>query len=243
MYKEKLAFNYPSLNKTVNELIIVPGHALLKDSVSEIPQNIDDDKWWVLQSFQAREPKFYIEHINAGLNLASKEKYSLLIFSGGFSREESKVWSEAATYGAIAKSKCQNCSENQCDVPERIILDESSYDSKQNIENSLKIYEEIVGRYPEHITVIGWEFKRERFEFYRDILKIPKDIYTYCGVNNPENLGAAMKGEKKTIELLRNFDSTGELANKRVARNYRGNDKILWHFSKTNRTNLDIFTN
>jgi hypothetical protein len=56
------------------ELIIVPGHAAFKESVTEVPAAPERDEYWVLQEFQQGEPPYYIEHIEAGVKRPPKIK-------------------------------------------------------------------------------------------------------------------------------------------------------------------------
>ena len=89
---------------TPANLIIVPGHAAFKETTTSLPEDIENDNNWALQSFQVGEVPYYIEHIDAGLTLLKQLKDSVLVFSGGRTREDVGKWSEAASYLAVAET-------------------------------------------------------------------------------------------------------------------------------------------
>lgn len=233
--KQELGLNFENLNK----LIVVPGHATFTESVDKVPKDYKNEKYWTHLPFQRNEVQFYIEHIEAGLEMAASNPDSLLVFSGGFSRNSK--WSEAATYGAIARDKCLKCQkQNNCDVERRTVLDEASFDSLQNVKNSINIFNELTYREPEHINIVGYEFKRNRFVFHLETLGIPETRYTYHGVNNPHDLEDAIKGDAVAFELFKKdpWGSTGKLAEKRRERNVlKTSESINWRF--LNRASLD----
>jgi len=61
---------------------------------------------------------------------------------------------------------------------ERVISEEFARDSYENILFSLCRFYEMIGRYPEKITVIGFGFKERRFtDLHRKAIRFPKDRY------------------------------------------------------------------
>lgn len=197
----------------IANLIIVVGHAAFKDAVGSVPDNPRLDEYWVLQSFQSGEPSYYMEHIYKGVELLKLSPDSLLMFSGGYTRRESGHWSEASTYAAIAEYLYR--------VKDFIALEEYARDSYENLKFSLFRFYEIMGFYPQHITVVGWGFKERRFDFHRQTLGIPNNSFTYVGCNDPIDLDGAMKWEEKTLELFM-ADPHGDnppLSDKRQRRN------------------------
>lgn len=196
------------------ELIIVPGHASFKEEVGlPLAANFQEDSRWALQSFQHGEPPYYIEHIRKALNLVNDR--SLLVFSGGKTRKESgQIWSEAKTYDEIAKTFL-NYPLGQ------VALEEYARDSFQNLDLSIRMFEKSQGIRPHLITVVGWTFKEERFQFHAQTLNL-QSSFRYAGANNPrpEDLESALVGEAKT---LRDFAETphgdkGILLEKRLSR-------------------------
>ena len=203
------------MTRNIDKLIIVPGHAPFKNSVEKVPDNFQEDKYWVLQEFQRGEPPYYIEHIKEATKLAELDKKSLLVFSGGRSRPESENWSEAATYKAIYDRL------NPDSPSDNVELEKFARDSFENLKFSLYQFYRKIGRYPVHVTVAGWIFKRERFCFHADTLGIDPAHFTYAGVNNPKDLAGALKGEERALTDFRNdpFGDKGVLASKRLERN------------------------
>ena len=199
----------------IDKLILVPGHAPFKDSVVEVPNDFREDKYWVLQEFQTGEPVYYCEHIEAGAKLAARDSASLLLFSGGRTRQESERWSEAATYKAIYdKLGLDTFGVN-------VELEEYARDSFENLEFSLYQFYRRIGRYPIHVTIAGWKFKADRFLLHAKALGIPSDKVEYVGVNNPENLAGALIGEERVLaEFAADpFGGNAVLSGKRLDRN------------------------
>lgn len=199
------------MSRITNELIIVPGHASFLESVQFVPTDVADDRHWALQPFQKGEPRYYIEHIQQGTETANKMG-ALLMFSGGRTRLESGHWSEAATYLAIAQNE-------EHDVTMEV--ERYARDSFENLQFSLYQFHRLLGRYPVQTTVVGWGFKKERFEAHAEALGLDKSNFAYVGCNNPSDLNDAMTGEAKTIAqfLATPFGDQGPLLDKRLARN------------------------
>jgi len=213
------------MSSNLKHLIVVAGHAPFQDSVTTVPAQPELDKYWVLQSFQIGEPPYYIEHIQAGVELLGQDPSALLLFTGGRTRQEAKHWSEAATYAAIAKHfgywlPHANDTQRQ-NIEERIGQELHSRDSFENLQFSLLRFQQLAGSYPSHISVVGWEFKRERFDLHRQTLGIPPEDFTYIGCNNPQDLAGAVAGEKKALESFRKdpYGTHGALLAKRLERN------------------------
>lgn len=75
------------------------------------------------------------------------------------------------------------------------------------------------GHYPSRITVVGYEFKRERFmELHRGALGFPLDHFEYLGT--PALNPGAIQGEAQTKAAFRDdpYGCSGELAAKRAQR-------------------------
>src|SRR6185503_18100373 len=93
-------------------------------------------------------------------------------------------------------------------------------------------------KWPESITVVGWEFKAKRYDLHRQALKWPASRFTYVGVNNPvgEEFEKAKAGERSKIDsVARDLFVTGpEWRSQRELRDpfqrrhpYRGIDRNL----------------
>lgn len=199
------------MDKNTDKLVIVPGHASFLDSVQSVPNDVTNDQYWALQSFQKGEPSYYLEHIQQGLETASKTD-AILLFSGGRTRLESGHWSEAATYLAIAEKEGGDVT---------MEVEEYARDSFENLQFSLHQFYRLLGRYPVHTTVVGWGFKQKRFEAHAETIGLNSDSFAYTGCNGPDDLEGALKGEAKTIAQFHAtpFGDQGSLLDKRLARN------------------------
>ena len=172
-------------------LIIVACHSIYKGGECE---DIYTDGCWYLKDFQMGEPMFYVEHILEGIKLVKKDPSSVLIFSGGFTNPEVPFRSEAISYYELAES--QDWLEN---IKDRLFLEEYARDSFENLLFGLCRFHELGGRLPDKTTMVSWKFKKSRFKFHWDTLSINNYKFEYFGVNNPEDLTAAIEGEKKAL--------------------------------------------
>ena len=178
-----------------NGLIVVPGHATICYGL-EIKNPLDDSSWF-LRPFQKGEPKYYIDHIAAGVK-ASHETGRLLVFSGAPVHADALLRSEALGYLLIAKHYNWF---GKPEVESRAVIEDYAGDSFENGLFSICRYRECTGEYPDNATVAGWTFKAERFKLHFDAIRFQN--FTYLGVNNPEDLELAMKGEKSVIEQFK----------------------------------------
>lgn len=79
----------------------------------------------------------------------------------------------------------------------RATTEDYASDSFQNLLYSIARFHEYTGRYPSHITVVGYEFKRRRFtELHRAALRWPRERFEYIGIDaEGEELIKAQEGE------------------------------------------------
>ncbi|MBN1634065.1 MAG: hypothetical protein JW917_07870 [Ignavibacteria bacterium] len=172
-------------------LVIVACHSIYKGKEYE---DIYSDDSWYLKDFQKDEPKFYIEHILTGIKLANNDSSSVLIFSGGFTNPAVPFRSEAMSYYELAES--QGWLDK---IIGRLFLEEYARDSFENLLFGLCKFYELAGKLPEKTTMVSWKFKKARFNFHWNTLSINNYKFEFYGVNNPEDLSAAIEGEKKAI--------------------------------------------
>lgn len=202
--------------KSLENLILVAGHAVY---VGRDFQHPEDDQNWTLQAFQKGEPRFYIEHIRAGVNLAAEDSRSLLVFSGGQTRREAGPRTEAQSYWGLAEHFRWW---SLLGVSERVTTEEFARDSFENVLFGVCRFKESTGRYPERVRVVSWAFKQARFDLHREALRFPESRFSFYGANQPDDLVGAQKGESKAIASFRNDPyGTGEedLGKKRANRN------------------------
>jgi hypothetical protein len=203
--------------KALDKLILVAGHAVYigKDSAGA-----DRDENWVLRTFQRGEPPRYIEHVRFAVQLAASLPNSLLIFSGGQTRLEAGPQSEGQSYWLLAD---QFSWWQRPTVRDRATTEEFARDSFENLLFGIARFRECTGHYPRSIEVVGWKFKRERFDLHRETIKWSEDAqhYKYQGVNNPDDLDGSLKGEAKTLAAFRQdpFGTEETLRRKREGRN------------------------
>ena len=77
------------------------------------------------------------------------------------------------------------------------------------------------GGYPEHVTLVGWEFKRERFHLHREAIRWPQSRFHYDGPNNPPDLEPAVAAEARARDRYRvdPYSASAEFQAKRAERN------------------------
>ncbi len=203
----------------LQDLILVPGHAVLKDIESK---HLEDDRAWALRQFQKGEPRFFVEHIRRGALLVAQNPKSLLIFSGG------------RTHQGIYRSEAESCflvathynwgikdQRSRESVKSRSRLEAFARDSFENFLFGICRFQQVTKRYPRKVVVVSWAFESFRFNLHRMAVRFPKPRYRFVGVNNPADASRALQGERKTMMLfLEDFYGAGEMLNKkRVERN------------------------
>jgi hypothetical protein len=199
----------------LENVIIVAGHAIY------VGADFDDaaaDRYWLLETFQRGEPPFYIEHIRHGVDLAARDPRALLITSGGQTRENAGPRSEAQSYWLIADYFRWWSQHN---VAKRSTTEEFARDSFENLLFGICRFFECVDKYPTNVTVVSWRFKESRFDAHREAIQFPKDRFTFVGVNNPEDLAGAERGEQRARQEFEAdpFGTEIPLIAKRSARN------------------------
>jgi hypothetical protein len=218
-------------NSSINNLIIVPGHG-----VCIVPTEPADDKSWV--GIFPGEGSLYTEHIIEGVKQAAEDKTSLLVFSGGQTREAAGPRSEAESYQEIAEHA------NWWDyagIHSRTKQEHYARDSFENLLFSIALFKRECGSWPSFVTVTGWIFKTERYQLHRQAIGWPSDNFRYIGVNNPvgENLRKAEEGEKTKVKSVKSdmFLRGSEWVSHRLVRDpfnrqhvYRGIDRHLDEF-------------
>lgn len=87
--------------------------------------------------------------------------------------------SEAQSYWQIAQYYLSKTSSSSS--LSRIATEEHARDSMENLLFSICRFYELTGKYPEKITVIGFEFKKERFiKIHRAALRYPIEKSVAC---------------------------------------------------------------
>jgi hypothetical protein len=172
----------------VKNAIIVAGHAILRDLAT-----VEQDEGWYLLDFQRGEPTRYIEHIRCAVDAAAEDPEAMLIFSGGPTRAEAGPRTEALSYWLVAEHYNWF---GHPSVRARAYLEDFARDSFENLLFGICRFQEAVGCRPQHVSVVSWEFKRERFaELHREAIGWPRDQFSYIGANDPEAIDQALRAE------------------------------------------------
>jgi hypothetical protein len=120
----------------------------------------------------------------------------VLIFTGGVTRPSSPSQSEAQSYLRLALDS--GLLKNRTHIA---FAEDYALDSFQNVLFSVARFHEVVNgpyRWPEKITVVGFEMKRRRFEeLHRKAIRWPTSKFQYVGVDVVDEAGRAesWKGE------------------------------------------------
>lgn len=169
----------------VNHLIILPCHGIYKGSGSgtlhfdwfmeEFQKQSDDNKTWLLQ-------------IEKALDLLQSNENSILIISGGKTKENIGPISESFSYFNLMLQNNlvphNNNNNNNNNLVDRIILEEYARDSFENLLFSIARFNEVTNIYPAKITIIGYDFKKRRFlENHVKTIKYPLENVNYIGID------------------------------------------------------------
>ncbi|KAG8389806.1 hypothetical protein BUALT_Bualt01G0016800 [Buddleja alternifolia] len=174
-------------------LVMVAGHSIYTSSSCE---KVDKEDSWYLESYQKHpgQAATFVMHIQKGIEIAANDDDALLLFSGGETRKDAGPRSEAQSYWTVAESKQWF---GKRDVRGRALTEEHARDSFENLLFSLCRFRELTGTYPHNITVVGYDFKEERFVgLHRSAIGFPESRFFYSGTpSSPNSKEAAFKGE------------------------------------------------
>ncbi|GMI02228.1 hypothetical protein TrST_g14281 [Triparma strigata] len=200
---KRYAFDENAAASSALDLVIVAGHAVLNFK-SDLLHAGRDDSCWQLLPYQMKKgmPEAILGHIRSGIASASENRDALLIFSGGETRRDVGPISEGASYFAISDAMFLWAEEAKfLEVRSRTATEEFATDSFQNLLFSICRFHEITGRFPRHISLVSFSFKRQRFEdMHAHALRWPSDRFTYISID-PEarefDLKLATRGESE----------------------------------------------
>ena len=193
-------------NSQYTHLIIVPGHGIWKGS----NDGYKTEDWW-LESFQVEghDHLLFIEHIKIGLQELRKDPCAILLFSGGQTKKQAGPVSEAQSYYALA-DKLGLIGD---DLRDRVSTEEFARDSFENVLFGLARFHELAERYPEQITIPGFDFKRSRFlDHHFPALNFPVEKVNYIGSDPRPDYEKGSSEYKKYFSDLANAEHKNALA-------------------------------
>ncbi len=201
-------------------LILVAGHAVYTAS-SRSAAAIRREENWYLEPYQRGQLATMLEHIKRGVALASSDNASLLVFSGGETRTKAGPRSEASSYWEAAAALDWFGSPG---VGSRALLEVQARDSLENLLFSLCRFRQASGRYPSHVTVVSFAFKRRRFvELHRAAVRFPLSRFAFVGIDPPgmrlDVASSELSHSVKPFERDPYGCAQPELRAKRAARN------------------------
>ncbi|XP_057750390.1 uncharacterized protein C57A10.07 [Arachis stenosperma] len=209
--------DYPFPN--LKNLVMVAGHSVYTSSSCG---KIEKEDSWFLESYQKNpgQAATFVKHIQEGIEIAARDENALLLFSGGETRKDAGPRSEAQSYWAVADYKGWFGKEES--VKSRALTEEHARDSFENLLFSVCRFRELTGTYPQNITVVGYDFKEERFaHIHRSAIGFPDSRFFYAGTPATSNsMAAALKGEElvRTQFLRDPYGCKGSLYHKKLKR-------------------------
>ncbi|KAI3761698.1 hypothetical protein L1987_52119 [Smallanthus sonchifolius] len=134
--------------------------------------------------------------------------------------EDAGPRSEAQSYWMVAESK--GWFGNQEKVRWKALTEEHARDSFENLLFSVCRFRELTGSYPQNITVVGYDFKKERFvNLHRSAIRFPELRFFYLGTPAAtSSREAALKGEALVRTQFEHdpYACLGSLRRKKIGR-------------------------
>jgi hypothetical protein len=195
--------------------IVVCCHAIYvkppKTLSDQIPSQ--DEKNWLIESFQRGETSTYIDHIETGVSLLIQDPSSILVFSGGATKRHLTSTAEAQSYLDVAiEHDLFGQDTTPSSLRQRMFVEERATDSFQNILLSLIQFPLFVQQlredsgtkveplYPDKLTIISHEFKRARFmELHIPAIHFPLSRTAFIGIDppfSPDRLAGIAEGDR-----------------------------------------------
>ncbi|RPA96582.1 hypothetical protein L873DRAFT_1743633 [Choiromyces venosus 120613-1] len=175
----------------------------------------------MIEDFQRGEVDTYVRHIKAGIEAASQDPESLLVFSGGETKSAAGPLSEAESYYRLAHT----LNLLPTTLLSRTTTEIHARDSYQNLIFSIARFHELTNTYPTAITLISHAFKEPRFlRNHLRAISYPEANFNFLGIDSEEGVGEmVLKGEARTRQVwdedLYGCKGEGELRRKRQGRN------------------------
>ena len=207
-------YPYPS----ALDLVVVCGHAVYR---SGDYSRAGEESSWYLEDYQKVQGRAgtFLEHAKVGVMEAANNPKALLVFSGGKTRKSAGSLGEGTSYWEVARA---NSWFGKVDtVATRAFTEDFARDSLENVMFSITRFHELTGKVPRKLTVVGYEFKRERFvDLHRAALRFPRDRFVYVGTGaaGTEERSSASEVDVRAQFRADPYGCSGELRRKRRAR-------------------------
>lgn len=160
-----------------DHLIILPCHSIWKGGNTN---GLAQDEWHLAPfQYEGQDHLCFREHLVESIKHLQAIPTSVLVVSGGKTKREAGPISEAQSYYNLLTT----LEEWHESLRTRVYLEEYARDSFENVLFLLCRFYEITNRYPSHVSVTGFEFKRDRFVNHHlgDAMKFPIDRVFYYG--------------------------------------------------------------
>ena len=90
---------------TVEDLVIVPSHAVYVVSGNFLAEDAQDDSRWISEPHHEGQARSFIEHMKLAVDQVASNPEAMLIFSGGKTRRAAKaMMSEASSYWHVSRA-------------------------------------------------------------------------------------------------------------------------------------------
>ncbi|KAG5356419.1 hypothetical protein CJU89_6161 [Yarrowia sp. B02] len=166
-----------AIQSDTDHLVVVPCHGVWKPprkSSAKLPGLAYED--WVAGPFLEGKTDILLKHISEGVRRASEDPHALLLFSGGQTSKAAGPVAEGTSYYLLAEALGLDLAQ--------AAVEDYARDSYENLAFSIARFRELAGRLPAKITVVGYEFKRARFEqLHRPAVGYEEENFEYVGID------------------------------------------------------------
>jgi hypothetical protein len=197
--RQKSVFHDPSKNiKSINHLVIVPGHAIHKcRSREDLVSN--KNHCWTLLDYQKNQIGSFLEHLRVAIEIVEKDPTAMLMLSGGQTRPSAGPRSESASY--LEAIELMDWFGHPS-VADRVFTEDYARDSLQNLLFCLCRFFQITGSSsPRKITIVGFPFKAARFnDLHRKVMRLSPEKFEYIGVGDENAIDDAYQQFEEDIQ-------------------------------------------